>query len=390
MLLGALLDAGLSLDDLRQGLSALDVEGYRLTAEKVKRSVITATKFNVVIDSGISQSHRSLADILRILHASRLSESIKNKSGAIFRLLGEIEAGIHGIPLDKVQFHELGAIDTIIDIVGTVYAIETMGIEHLYCSPLPAGSGYVSTAHGVLPVPAPATLHLLAKVGAPLVAAPESAPRVELITPTGAVLITSLANFSRPPMTLEKVGYGAGGKDFKGWPNVLRVWLGQEIETAEAGELVLLETNIDDMNPQIYGYLMEKLFEEKAADVWFTPIQMKKNRPAVMLSVLGPAYLEARFSEIILRETSTLGIRVRHIARHMAQREIIEVATSLGKARVKVKRFGGSLLAVAPEYDDCRRIAGERDIPLQEVSRTIESEARLYFSKKATDVTPQR
>jgi hypothetical protein len=376
MILGALLDAGLELDALQKGLSGLAIGEYRLSAEKVKRAAITATKFNVTIDEHGHHHHRGLSDILKIIEGSRLSGAVKEKSGAIFRRLGEVEAKVHGIPLEEVHFHELGAVDTIIDIVGTIFAMDLLKIERFYASALPAGSGQITTAHGTMPSPAPATLQLLADAGAPVTAV-AAAPPGELVTPTGAVLLTSLASFARPAMKVEKVGYGAGSKDFPDWPNVLRLWLGETEE--DGGELVLLETNIDDMNPQIYGYLMEKLLAEKAADVWFTPIQMKKNRPAVMLSVLGPASSEARLTEIIMRETSTLGVRARRVARHIAQREIIEFESSLGRVHAKVKRFG-DFLAVAPEYEDCRRIAQERGLPLQEVARIIEDEARQHLN----------
>jgi hypothetical protein len=316
-----------------------------------------------------------------MIGSSGLPPGVKEKAGAVFRRLGEVEAGIHGIPVSEVHFHEVGAVDSIIDIVGAMFICDALGIERFYCSPLPTGSGTVSTAHGILPSPAPATLQLLAAAGAPLVQAPDpSVTPGELVTPTGAALVTAFSTFSRPDMKVERVGYGAGNKDFATWPNIMRIWTGEA--SAEGGEMVLLETNIDDMNPQIYGYLMEKLLEERAADVWFVPIQMKKNRPAVMLSVLGPAGLEARLTEIIMRETSTLGIRSRRVSRHTAQREVIEIETSLGHARAKIKRYAG-FLAVTPEYEDCRRIARERNLPLQEVSRLIEAEARRRLTGHA-------
>ena len=239
------------------------------------------------------------------------------------------------------------------------------------------GSGTVNTAHGVLPVPAPATLELLTLANAPVLDLPqESAPKGELLTPTGAVLITSYAVFQRPDMTLLMTGYGAGHKDFPNWPNVLRVWIG-DLKTKHEGEdLVLMETNIDDMSPQIFGYLMEKLLAEKALDVWFTPIQMKKNRPAVMLSVLANASDEAHMSDLILKETSTLGIRVRPVARHIASRELIEFDSSLGRVKAKIKRLSGSIMYISPEYEDCRKIAQERNLPLQEVFRIISEETR--------------
>jgi uncharacterized protein (TIGR00299 family) protein len=412
MLIGALLDAGLDLEVLKKGLGSLDFHGYRLASSKVVRSSITATKFDVIIDEeehahdhhsehghdhhhehshehehnhapehsheAAPRAHRGLTEILKIIDSGTLSENVKTKSSAIFRKLGAVEAGIHGVPLEEAHFHELGAIDTIVDIVGTVLALETLKIEKVYASPMAAGSGTVKTAHGILPVPAPATLQILADAGAPIAAAPFSdTPPGELLTPTGAVLITSLAaGYSRPDLKVSKVGYGAGSKQFPGWPNVVRVWIGEEISSAESSELVLLETNIDDMNPQIYGYLMETLLAAKAADVWFTPIQMKKNRPAIMLSVLGPVNLEEKFTEIIMRETSTLGVRSRRISRHTAHREIIEFTSSLGLAHVKVKRYG-DFVSISPEFDDCRRISLEKGLPLQEVSRIIEGEARL-------------
>ncbi len=394
MIIGSLLDAGLDLEILKKGLAGLNFHGYELTAEKVLRLSITATKFNVVLHEEehehgheFSHQHRGLAEILNIINTGMISDSVKIKSSEIFRRLGEVEAGIHGVPLEEVHFHELGAIDTIVDIVGTIFALETLKIEQVYSSPLAVGSGTVKTAHGVLPVPAPATLQILANTGAPIINAPPSEnPPGELLTPTGAVLITSLATgFARPDLKVEKAGYGAGNKQFQTWPNVVRVWIGEETGGGNDDGLVLLETNIDDMNPQIYGYLMERLFSEKAADVWFTPIQMKKNRPAVMLSVLAPSSEEEKLTEIIMRETSTLGIRSRRVSRHMAQREIIEFDSSLGRAKVKVKRFGYEIIGIYPEYDDCRRLALERNMPLHEVSWVLEIEARRYLAEHSKE-----
>jgi pyridinium-3,5-bisthiocarboxylic acid mononucleotide nickel chelatase len=382
MILGALLDAGLPLQDLKSGLASLDVEGYRLTAEKVKRSSITATKFNVMIDEHSHHHSRSLTDILHIIDSSKLSVKIKKSSRDIFQRLGEIEAGIHGVPVEQIHFHEIGAVDSIVDIVGTVLAFDLLNIERFYSSPMPMGNGNISTAHGILPVPAPATLKLLSLAQAPLVNLPsQDTVAGELVTPTGAVLVTYLSSFKRPDMTVDKVGYGAGSRDISAWPNILRIWLGEEKEDSSDQTLVLLETNIDDMNPQIYGYLMEKLLSEQAADVWFTPIQMKKNRPAIMLSVLAPSQYESLMIEIIMRETSTLGIRSRSVSRHIAQREIIEFESSLGHVKAKIKRFSKDVFNISPEYEDCRIIATERNIPLQEVLRIIEAEARQHLNQ---------
>ena len=381
MLLGAFIDAGLDIKVLKKALSSLDIGQYKLTAEKTSRSSITATKFTVVVEKPVHH-HRPLKDIIKTIDAGRLPENIKEKSTTVFRRLGKAEAKIHGIDINNVEFHELGAVDTIIDIVGAIFALDYFNIERVYASPLPAGTGFISGAHGILPVPAPATLHLLTAAKAPLISFPEklSATVGELVTPTGAALVTSLAEFARPDMTVEKVGYGAGNKDFPGWPNIMRLWLGEKLSDESSEKLVLLETNIDYMNPQIYGYLMEKLLSAKAADVWFTPIQMKKNRPAIMLSVLATASAEAKLADIIMKETTTLGVRSRPVSRYTAQREIIEFESSLGKVHVKVKRLSGNISHISPEYDDCQKIALKRGLPLHEVLRIVEREAGQKFT----------
>lgn len=381
MVLGALIDAGLPLDMLIKGLSSLAIRGYKLSAEKVKRSTITATKFNVMMNETEAQPARSLKDILMLIGASKLPEKVKNTASVIFQRLGEAESRIHDVPLEKVCFHEIGAVDSTIDIAGVAFGLDALKIERFYSSPLPLGSGSVSTAHGVLPVPAPATLQLVAMSNAPIVDSPEqSYPQGELVTPTGAAIVTTLANFSRPGMTIEKVGYGAGTRDFEAWPNVTRIWIGEEIEPVGNEGLILLEVNIDDMSPEIYGYLMERLFTMQAVDVWFTPIQMKKNRPAVMLSVIAPRSAEFDLTQTIMRETSTLGMRVSPVFRHIAERETIEFDSTLGRTKAKVKRFMGNILSIHPEYEECRRIALERNIPLQEVCRIIETEAHRYLA----------
>ncbi len=419
MVLGALLDAGLDFETLKEALATLGIEGYRLTAETVRRSSITGTRFNVILDveethehthaqpaehphthshqhehehsheSELShedkpahQPHRGLSEILKIIESSRLPDTVKQKSSAVFRRLGEVEAAIHDVDIEEIHFHEVGAVDSIIDIIGSVFALETLGIDEVYCSSMPTGNGTVRTAHGILPVPAPATLRLLADARINLRPFPrDDTPAGELVTPTGAALMTVLAKFTRPNMAVEQVGYGAGTKEFRQWPNVLRVWIGEAVEQAEHGGLVLLETNIDDSTPEIFGYLMELLFEKGALDVWFTPIQMKKNRPAVMLSVLGPVYAEAVLTDTIMRESSTLGIRSRYISRHMAHREVVKFDSSLGPVQVKIKRFLNDIVSVSPEYEDCRRLAREKNLPLQEVFSIIEQEARRYLSE---------
>ncbi|MFP3899139.1 MAG: nickel pincer cofactor biosynthesis protein LarC [Dehalococcoidia bacterium] len=380
MVLGALIDAGLPLPTVEKALSSVDVHDYRLSAEKVVRCTVMATKFNVAMSEGESQPSRSLEDIAMLITGSGLSEKVKNAALAVFRRLAEAESAVHGVPVAEVSFHEVGAVDSIIDIVGVAFGLDALKIERVYSSPLPLGSGSISSAHGILPLPAPATLGLVAMSNAPIVGFPGGAePAGELVTPTGAAIVATLADFSRPGMTVEEVGYGAGARDFENWPNVMRIWLGQEVQPAGDDGLVLLETNIDDMSPEICGYLMESLFRIQAVDVWFTPIQMKKNRPAVMLSVLAPRHAEFAVTQAMMRETSTLGIRVQPVCRHIAEREAVEFESTLGHTRVKVKRFTGNTLSIHPEYEECRRIALERNMPLQEVYRIIEADARRHL-----------
>lgn len=427
MIIGSLLDAGLPFPQLQAAIAGLHLEGVRLEAQKVLKNGISATSFRVIEDQPHSHSpaaesveehhqhdghpsehehhpdhehdhihhpeaeenhehhpenpaphqHRGLKEISTIIQAADLSTAVKKRSLEIFRKLAEVEAGIHGVTPEEVHFHELGAVDTIVDIVGTLFGLETLGIAECYSSPLVTGNGTVKTAHGILPVPAPATLSILVQANAPVISAPPSDnPPGELLTPTGAVLITTLAQFRRPDIQVTAGGYGAGFKSFANWPNVLRVWIGEKSAAPAQDDMVLLETNIDDMNPQVYGYLMEKLLAEKAADVWFTPIQMKKNRPAIMLSVLAASHLENKMTEIILTETTTLGIRVRPVHRHTAQREIRPFDSSLGKVYIKIKTIEGRVLEIAPEYDDIRSIAKERGLPFIEAQRTITEEAR--------------
>jgi hypothetical protein len=372
MLLGALLDAGVDVGALHSELAKLNTPGWSLRAEDVRRSGIAATKAHVDLDAS-GQPHRRLPDVLALLEASSLEEQDRKRAGDIFRLLATAEARVHGIAAEQVDFHEVGALDAIIDVTGAVIGLRLLGIERLYCSPLPAGGGTARSAHGALPVPAPATLELMAMAHAPLAGSTGDRP-MEMVTPTGAAIVTALAAFERPPMHVAAVGHGAGGRDPDEWPNVLRLWLGDAIEPARPA-MLLLETNIDDMNPEIYGYVQQKLFAAGAADVWFQPIQMKKNRPGIMLSVLCAADREDAIASLLLRETTTLGVRTSTVTRHEAQRETFEFESSLGPAAVKVKRLPGEPPRVAPEYEVCRRIAEARDLPLAEVYRVVEREA---------------
>lgn len=378
MLLGALFDAGLDPAALAGEIAKLGAGSWSLRAEPVLRAGIAATKAHVDLPEE-QRPHRRLPDILAMIDAAGLHADDARRASDVFRRLAEAEARVHRATPDAIDFHEVGALDAIVDIVGAVAGLRMLGIERLYCSPLPAGSGTARSQHGTIPVPAPATLELLAMARAPIAAATAAAPDrpMELVTPTGAALATTLATFERPAMHVTSTGYGAGGRDPEGWPNVFRLWIGDAIDQPR-GSMLLIETNIDDMNPEIYGYVLEKLFAAGAADAWTQPIAMKKNRPGVLLSVLCDAAREDAIARVLLRETSTLGMRVTPVSRHEAAREVIEFASSLGPAAVKVKRLHGEPPRIAPEYEACRRLAEEHDLPLLEVYRIIEREAAAH------------
>jgi uncharacterized protein (TIGR00299 family) protein len=371
MILGALLGAGLSFEALNAEVNklALPEGAFELKVEQVKRAGFAATKLDVIVKE--PPRHRSLAEVLAIVRRSGLPESDRACIESVFQALGEVEAKVHGSSVEDVELHEVGAVDALVDVTGCVAGLRLLGVEAVYVSPLPLGHGEGKGSHGVLPLPAPATLELIARAGAPVVEGEGS--RGELVTPTGAALLTTLGRFQRPAMRLEAVGVGAGGRDPENRPNVLRVWLG---ETEPSGKRMrLIETNIDDMSPELLAYTQESLLAHGAADVWFTPIQMKKSRPAVMVSVLCQEALEADLVKLLLRETSTLGVRVRDVSRYEAERDVFEFESSLGPAAVKVKRLPGEAPRVAPEYEVCRRIAQERSLPLVEVYRIVAAEA---------------
>lgn len=370
MIIGAMLDAGLSLKDLKGELAKLGVKGYRLSASPAQRGGIAGTKFNVSHPTS-PEKIRPLKEVLKLIASSTLSPGVKGKAAAVFQRLGQAEARVHRTK--SVTLHIIGEVDTLVDVVGTVIGLELMGIEALYSSPLPAGGGVIQSKHGVFPLPAPAVLQLIALANAPLQSSAADSP-YEMVTPTGAALLTTLATFQRPSLILQKVGYGAGERNPPELPNVLPLWIG-EVATPPEGDLILLETNIDDMNPQLYGYLMEGLFQKGARDVWLTPVQMKKNRPGVVLSVLAPSPLEGAMVETILRETTTLGIRRQGVSRYEAEREVVEFFSSLGMVRVKIKLLQGKKVSLSPEFEDCRRIAQEQNLPLQEVFRRVTAEA---------------
>ena len=386
MLLGALLDAGAPLETIREALDTLGLSGLRIETAPDRRGPLSGTKATVVAPPPERQSHRSLSDIRAILSGGTLSQGSRDQALRIFGRLAAAEAAIHGMPVDEVHFHEVGAMDAIADVVGTLVALEVLAVTGVYASALPGGPGMVQSRHGALPLPAPATLALMAEANAPLAPPPVARDDLgELVTPTAAAILTTIAQFSQPAMTLTRIGYGIGTRDHPALPNVLRVWIGETEEVASGiggpnGEVQLLETNVDNMSPELHGYLAERLLEAGALDAWFTPIQMKKGRPAVQLSVLGRPADAATLAGIILRESSTLGVRTQRMQRWEAERESVTFESSLGSATVKVKRLGGEVAGIAPEYEVCRRLAASHQLPLAEVYRRVEAEARARLA----------
>ncbi len=380
MFLGALIDLGLKLEDLEPLLAGLPLSGYCLEVSEIKRGGLSATKFNVILEEK-EEPARHLSHILQIINDAQLPQAVKENSGRVFRLLAEAEAKVHGTTIENVHFHEVGALDAIVDIVGTAAALHLLGVDQLHCSPLPLGRGEVQTTHGKLPLPAPATLELLARRGAPVIG---SDVDFELVTPTGAALAAAFASSfgTLPAMEVEAVGYGGGSHD-PGYPNYLRLIYGScRPQTARYEEEVLLiETNIDDLNPEIYGYLMDKLFEGGALDVYYTSVQMKKNRPAVLLSVLSPPHLNEGLLDIIFNETSTLGVRINSVRKVMLARDTAVVQTDWGPVNIKYSPSirGEEIRHFSPEYEDCLQVARKSGLPLKEVYRIA---ARLFREVK--------
>jgi uncharacterized protein (TIGR00299 family) protein len=371
MTVAALLDLGVPLEHLQGELGKLGLPpgSYELSTSRTERRHLPALKFDVAVHD--RHTHRHYAGIDAMIAASGLSDSVKERARRIFLRLAEAEAKVHGVSVAEVHFHEVGAVDSIVDIVGTAICLEYLGVETVCSGALPLGSGFVETAHGRLPVPAPATAELLK--GLPLHG--ECGPG-ERVTPTGAAIVAAIVRGfgKQPDMVLEKVGSGAGGKDFPDCPNILRAFLGRSAEPADhADDVIVVEANIDDSTPEVLGYAMERLFEEGALDVFFTPIQMKKNRPGVMVSFLcRPEQLDL-LAEVLLTETSAIGLRWYRADRIVLQRRIVERQTEFGPVRFKEVIDGsGEVLRVSPEYEDCRRIARERELPCREVTERLQ------------------
>ncbi|HLH63003.1 MAG TPA: nickel pincer cofactor biosynthesis protein LarC [Ktedonobacteraceae bacterium] len=383
MFLGAMLDAGLSLDTLKHALCALPLKGYELKLEHFEDKGIQGSYFEV-IPPDQQQQARHLSDIVTLMEASTLSSRVREMTIAIFKRLAEAEAIVHGTSIEEVHFHEVGAVDAIIDITGAAIAIEALGITQFYASPLPMSSGHVQTAHGLLPVPAPATLEILRRINAPWKPCPVEG---EMVTPTGAAILATLAQFRMPTMTIERTGYGFGHKKFP-WPNCLRVCLGtsyglEQVDNSSVDTdwVTVIETNIDNMTGELLGGLMDRLLAAGALDVSYIPMQMKKNRPAVMLMLICRPEESDAMALMLLSETSTLGVRIQRVQRLKAQRSQEQIETALGPLTIKVKRLGRRIVSARPEYEECRRIALERGIALEEVYEVARQAIAAQFPK---------
>jgi uncharacterized protein (TIGR00299 family) protein len=376
MTVGALLDLGLEYEILQSEIAKLGLGGYRLCVSNVKRAGFAATKFDVEVDEA-KQPARTFVEIRSLIEQSALSDGVKARSLQVFEKLAVAEARVHGSSIDHVHFHEVGAVDSIIDIVGAAIGFELLGIEKYIASPLRVGFGLVKAAHGVMPIPAPGTAELLR--GIPAYAGDSEG---EFVTPTGAAIIAALCETfgTMPLMQIEKLGYGAGSRDPKGFPNVLRLTLGEVQEAiGEAEKIIVIETNIDDMNPQAYGFVMERAFQLGALDVFITSVQMKKDRPGAMLTVLCQVKDFEALTNLLLSETTTLGVRYYEARRRTLERTFEIVETAYGEVRMKIARDQNRALHVQPEYEDCARLANEKGVALIEVQQAAHA---AYREKK--------
>jgi len=383
MLLGALLDAGLELGRLEAELRRLPLPDWSITAEKTKKKGIAATQ--VRVHSGEHHPHRGLAEILRLIDQGReagLAPSVAARASAIFRRLGEAEAKIHNVPVEQIHFHEVGAVDAIVDIVGASAGFELLGIEDFYASALNVGSGRVEAAHGVMPVPAPATAELVR--GVPTYS---SGIERELLTPTGAAILTTIVRRfgPLPPMRLEAIGYGSGMADLPSQANVLRMFVAESAESPVASDetITIIEANVDDLNPQVYAYFAERALAAGALDVSSSPLQMKKGRPGQLITVLAPPGRVDSLVDMLFRETTTIGVRAWEARRRVLAREMVRVETPYGAVAVKVSRLNGHVLNAAPEFEDCRRLALESGAPL----KLVLAAAAAAFQKLAGNDT---
>lgn len=376
MIMAALVDAGAPLDALRAELRKLRLEGWELVAREVKKGAFRATKIDVEIDRDAHHEHRALADILRILEASGLAPAIREQAARIFTRLADAEARAHGTTREAVHFHDVGAVDAIVDVTGAVVALHLLGAAAVHVSALPLGGGVVDGPHGKIPVPGPGTAELLR--GFPVV---DTGVRAELVTPTGAAILTTLAASAgrMPAMTVAAVGYGAGTMDLPGTPNVLRCFVGETAETGGDETVLQVETTIDDMSPQLYEPLVERLFEAGALDVFLTPVVMKRGRPGVVLTALAPHDGLDAVARVLFEESSTIGVRWSERRRSRLEREMVTLPTAYGAIPFKVSRLGGRVVTVTPEFAEVLRIAREKSLPVREVLDQARADGRRLF-----------
>jgi pyridinium-3,5-bisthiocarboxylic acid mononucleotide nickel chelatase len=366
MILGAMVDAGVDQNALIQQLSLLNVAGFEIRFEKVKRAGLSATHAVVTIQP--EHAHRHLSDILKIIYNSSLNAAVKERASKIFTRLAHAEARVHNEPVDDVHFHEVGALDAIVDVVGAAICFDLLEIDKFICSPLHVGSGVVEMAHGRFPVPPPAVAELLK--GAPFYS---TDIKGELLTPTGAAIITTVSKRygSMPAIEVAQIGYGAGTREYESFPNVLRVLVGTTESELISERLLIIETNIDDVSPQIVGHVMDRAFELGALDCYFTAVQMKKNRPGVLLSVLCDAGTKDSIMQLLFRETTTLGVRSYEVDRRALARSIVRVETQYGPIDVKVAQLNGQVVNEMPEFDQCRSAATRAGVPVKVVEDAV-------------------
>lgn len=373
MVLGAMADAGVDIKSIKKELKKLDLKGYDLKVSKVKRKGIKGTKLDVIVDEKKHLHHTTYKYIESMIERSRLSKKVKENSIKIFKNIAEAEAKIHRTSVDNVHFHEVGAVDSIVDVVGAAICINIFNPDIILSSPINTGMGMVKTEHGILPVPAPATAEMLKGFSSY-----SSDIEFELATPTGVGIVTAMAKASNtmPIMKTSAIGYGAGSKDFSDSPNLLRIMIGESLSPPEHDSITVIELNIDDMNPQLYDYIMNRLFKEGALDVFLTPIIMKKNRPAIKITILSDTDNVNKLADILLRETTSFGLRMYKTERVKLEKEIKAIKTEYGSTKVKIGKRDGKIINIAPEYEECKRIAEERGIPIREVYEKIKSAAK--------------
>ncbi len=373
MILGSLIDLGLDIEYLKNEFKKINISGYEINVIKTKKNDISCIKVNITVKD--KQKHRSLKEINALIDKSELNLEIKKKSKNIFLKLAKAESKIHNIDIDNVHFHEIGAIDSILDIIGAVIGLDKLNIKKIYSSSIPVGRGFVKSAHGKLPIPAPATSELLK--GIPIYSTKVEG---ELVTPTGAAIISSLTeSFGEMPlMQIEKIGYGAGKSDFD-HPNLLRIFIGESLEKYDTDTVNVIEINIDDMNPEHYEVVFEKLLKNGALDVYLTNIQMKKNRPGIKLSIISPLEITDQLTDIIFNETTTFGLRIYKTNRKKLFVEMEKVETKYGEITIKIGKTKDKIKLVSPEYEDCKKLAQENNVSLKEI---YELAKLSYFSKK--------